>query len=545
MHTKSIFHVPRAKSELVSANQGMADLHYEEVAALRNIKDALNVVNFANGVITYRFHPASGSWWLPSRSYFRIDIQLSDAAGNILTKAEDIAPNMGLGSCLFSKMQYKINDKTVSEISEHCAQVDALKQRMSKTGQWLKTTGDNFNLWEGNFDKRQNKVILDSVDLDEVRYAQTAPDVAGANNGLPLEFLDLQTPNQVQITAANQLIFTANGGTAIPDLRNIFKTGERVYINDGAEKTRLITEVQAATLIVDGAALTAVGAANLIAQVRWIRPEIDGAASADRKVKTLSLIWQPPLSIFDIPHAIPGSCKHEIDLVPFSDTIYQKNAIESALADIGVANFSFQVTDMLFYACMCEGPIVEKDTYMLDLSETRLQMSQITTNNRSQYTLDISPSTHAVTVAFQDSAAETNTLYSQTKFKIRNSEELNLTNFYVRYSGKQKPVPDYRPVYSVAANQDNLVEQYARSLLYSGAYYDSSAETLKEWRERGMYMHFAWPRTGTDRETRCYVSTQFSALTDNPRLLLFNHYKKVCILRYENAQCIEILINEV
>lgn len=195
-----------------------------------------------------------------------------------------------------------------------------------------------------------------------------------------------------------------------------------------------------------------------------------------------------------------------------------------------------------------DGPIVEKDEFFLDLQECRLQISQITTHNRNQYSLDISPSTNALTVAFQDSAAETNTLYSQTRFKIRNEEELSLRNFYIRYGGIQKPQPDYRPIYDVANNQDHMVEQWARSLMYNGAYHDSTAETLEEWRERGIYMHWAWPKTGSDRATRCYISTQFNAAfsdNTNPRLLLFNHFRKVCILRYENGSLTEILINEV
>lgn len=90
-----------------------------------------------------------------------------------------------------------------------------------------------------------------------------------------------------------------------------------------------------------------------------------------------------------------------------------------------------------------------------------------------------------------------------------------------------------------------MVEQYARSVIYNGSYHDSSTETLKQWRERGLYLHFPWPKTGTDRETRCYISTQFSALTGQPRLLLFNHFNKVCILKYENGTLQETIVNEV
>ena len=81
--------------------------------------------------------------------------------------------------------------------------------------------------------------------------------------------------------------------------------------------------------------------------------------------------------------------------------------------------------------------------------------------------------------------------------------------------------------------------------MYNGGYYDSSQETLDEWRERGLYLHFPWPKTGTDRETRVYVSTAFSTLTGTPRLILFNHFKKVVILKYSNGSLQTVLVNEV
>ncbi len=552
MYPKSIFDLPRKKEDLISANQGMSNLYYDEIAPLRNIADSgVATNNFGNGLMSYRWHPASGSWWIPSRSYFRIDCELTKSDGTPLVLSDNIAVNMGAASCLFSKQQYKINDKTISEISEHVAQVDAIKTRLRRTGRWLETTGDNFNMWSDDFVLRQNKVILDGIDLNNIRYNQISPAILGANNGHVLDFLDLETPNQVEFTILNLIIFTANAGAAIPDLRNIFQTGERVHLNDGLEKTRLITKVEAAQLTVDGAALTAVGAGDLVAQVRYNIKTVSNTSSKDRRVKNFSLIYQPPLSIFGISHAIPGSSKHEIDLVPFSDSVYQKNFIESVLANKihttnGVDNdFRFKVVNMFFYAARCDGPIIEKDEFFLDLEETRAQISTITVNTRTQFALDISPATHAITIAFQDESAETNTLFSQSKFKIQNEEELNLTNFYIRYGGIQKPQPDFRPLFDEATNTDRLVEQYGRSVLYNGSYYDSSIETLEQWRERGIYLHFPWPKTGTDRETRVYVSTQFSALTGTPRLLLFNHFNKVCILKYENGSLNSVIVNEV
>lgn len=590
MIPSSIFDVPRNKEDLVSSNAGMANLKYDEVASLRNIIDGTATNNsFGNGLIIFKWHPPSGSWWIPSRSYFRIDCELSRPDGSSLQREDDIAPNMGLAGCLFSKLQYLISDRVVSEISEFVAQVDALKSRLNHTGQWLNTTGDNYNLWEASFLKRQQKVIPTGIDWNSFTMDFGPRGAADQGAGTVPTWIDTDAlgagPNQIQFVtgagpnATDQIIFTANGGQTIPDLRTMYQVGQELFIEDGAGELRvtILSFEDTNIILVEGGSLTNAGPADVANQFREPAYHIN-SGSATSKAQRFSLIWRPPLSIFDLPYGIPGSAKHELRFTPFSNQVYQKNAIESVIADKqhttdGANNdYRFAIRNAYFYAARCDGPIVEMDQFFLDLTEVRLQSSQITTSARSQFSLDVSPSTHALTVAFQDSAADTDTRYSQTKFKIREgnsndavsapiAQELNLSNFYIRYGGLQKPQPDYRLNYGdqydgtrVDDNEKNtnyLVEVQGRNALYSGAYYDTSSETMKEFRERGIYLHWPWPKTGTDRETRVYVSTEFNELVDDgnnaitPRLLLFNHFKKVCILRYANGNLNEILINEV
>ncbi len=590
MYPKSIFDLPRKKEDLISANQGMSNLYYDEIASLRNIIDSgSNVNNFGNGLISFRWHPASGSWWIPSRSYFRIDCELTKPNGTDPLVLDDrIAVNMGAASCLFSKQQYKINDKTISEISEHVAQVDAIKTRLRRSGRWLETTGANLNCWGANVQERLRKTSRDGHKDGDINLytsltsqetvAQTAPSII--DNAADTVAFDYDNGNAGESSfdfvdnAGNNLRFGTRVGSVgefTPTVAELNITNLRpgdvvsyVIQNkqyqgtilrfrsvgaDNAGVNRIIITRHQVNIV-----LGDVGAANIdasaLATALQLRKVLNPLAK-DRQVKNFSLIYQPPLSIFGVSHAIPGSSKHEIDLVPFSDTVYQKNFIESLFSDKvhttdGANNdFRFKVTNMLFYAARCDGPIVEKDEFFLDLEETRAQIATITSASRTQFSLDISPATHAITIAFQDESVENNTLFSQSKFKIKNEDELKLTNFYVRYSGIQKPQPDYRPVYDEVSNTDRLVEQYGRSVLYNGSYYDSSTETLEQYRERGIYLHWPWPKTGTDRETRVYVSTQFSSLTGQPRLVLFNHFNKVCILKYENGSLSQVIVNEV
>jgi len=760
MSLKSIFDLPRSKNELSSVNQGMSNAYYDEVASLRSIIDTDQTNRFGSGLITYRWNYGS-SWWVPSRSYFVFDVELSKADGSILTEDDNIAINMNPCACLFSKLQFLINDKTISEISEHVPQVQAIKTRLCKTGEWLNTTGNNLSFWESSFKKRQHQVIENGAIIDDIvgviidepvvadkdelgldgastlgiDVAHVATFVSGANpincfelfkpgdlllinfgaeagHNRALWVVDITTPLTIQLasfgttianagvvsnnytlsryrysdvveriiytqgdftnianTAINQMdadggdyryaiqgdiicnaqnggliyegqpyvrkqatdqligasfkvstVIGANGGNNMVALRfpgvEITELGDLGYIqndqfnghsvdiavNGGADALLTITAIGNAVPVPDvnqnfkvgdlvvaqlqanaelfcgfvsqvdptgnGASLSVVGedvlngarGANNNGQnymLQRIRLSANNTlqSSTDintsRQVKTFQLIWQPPLSIFSIPYAIPACGKFELHLTPFSNTIYQKNFIESILDDkTHLQDFRLLIKNVLLKNLKTDGPIVEQDEFFFDLNEIRAQSNTITTGQRSQYSLDISPSTYGLSVSFQDEAADSSTLYSQSRFKVRNNAELSIQNFYLRYGGLQKPIPDYRPIFSFDSNEDSIVELYARNLFYDGSYYDSSKEKLYEWRERGIYMHFPWPKEGSLKETRVYVSTQFSDPNIgapggyNPRIFLFNHFKKVVIVQIENGTVQNVIMNE-
>ena len=90
--------------------------------------------------------------------------------------------------------------------------------------------------------------------------------------------------------------------------------------------------------------------------------------------------------------------------------------------------------------------------------------------------------------------------------------------------------------------------------MYNGGWWDSSQETYKEWRERGIYMSFPIAKTATDRESRAYVKVGFENLTSNQKtdliaqsanMLIFDTFKQICIIKIENGEVVEVLKNDV
>ncbi len=160
-----------------------------------------------------------------------------------------------------------------------------------------------------------------------------------------------------------------------------------------------------------------------------------------------------------------------------------------------------------------------------------------------------------VTAAWQQQAAGLNTLFSQSKFKFQStgansanypSGELSLERFFIRYGLDQKPSPDLDPDYSTPTSY--ITQLYAESQLYSGQKFNEGGpESDADYIDRGVYLYYAWPRDATDESTRVNVNFQFNNgidLTNQARLILFNHYKNVAMITVKDGRVVDVILQQ-
>jgi hypothetical protein len=568
----SIFDLKTNVSELSSSNEGTARMEYDQHPPTRDI----TTNNFPNGAIHFRFQTSGQKWWVPSRSYLRLRCQLAKQDGTPLVVADDIAPNMGLCASLFQSMEFRINDKTVSRISDFVPQVDALETRLSKSRAWLDGVGNATNLWEDEFKVRQTTTASDGVLVsDKVDSTVQEPPVGRAAMGFDAAGGAQPERNQwgyvnatgvltyaqgtdgagldaagasAQYPIGSYFLYNAIQGAAVGDPR--VNKPAKVIANDGAGTLTVEAGIIGGDVATDGRT-------DFQKIVIQGQDEINKA----RSVSTFELTWCPPLSIFKVGHALPSG-KYELVLNPQTQSVYQKYAIEALvgggdkvpnIANVGApspgSEFIFNVVDMYMYCNTVEGPRADDITYLLDLEQTRCQSESIDTTSFQQKNFDVSPSTYALTVAYQDLRAGTNAQASSTKFKSYNAaldtdEELKLNRFFVNYAGQNLPAPDADP--SFTATEDYTVQRYTESQIYSGAYFDTGGgEALSEWQDRGAYYYFSWPRDGTDRSTRVNVHQQFNAAdVANMRVLLFDHAKQVARVRVQDGRVVDVQVED-
>jgi hypothetical protein len=196
-----------------------------------------------------------------------------------------------------------------------------------------------------------------------------------------------------------------------------------------------------------------IGPANDIRFSR-IRTNPPAVAPPSRRVGSFETVWQPPLSLFKVGHALPSG-RYELVLNPQTATSFQRRAIESILGQASKsptlpggtpADYKVKIVSMYMYCSTVEGPRADDITYLLDLEQTRCQSEKIDNPNFAQKNFDVSPSTYALSVAYQDLRAGENTAISASKFKSYDnagggliptgvSEELKLSRFFLNYAG--------------------------------------------------------------------------------------------------------------
>jgi hypothetical protein len=541
--SESIFNLKTNVNELSSSNQGTSRMEYEQHPPTRDVVND----NFANGAIHFRFQTSGQKWWIPARSYIRTRFRITKGDGTTpLDIGDEIAPNMGLMSNLFQSGEMRINDKVVSRVADFMPQVDSLETRLTKSKSWLESVGEATNLWETEQSKRMQNYSSDGIDAPSTE----------TKTRVQLGY-DAATNTVAVAVDTGILTFADGGGDALPTLADVWNVGDEIEI-DAAGVIGTVRYIVSALTGAQTIQLNNLKGIAIPATANAFR-RIRSTVNTSKRLEYFETIWCPPLSLFKVEHALPGG-RYELVLNPQTATSFQQRAIESILGTASKnptlpggndADYKVNVENMYMYTATVEGPRMDNVTYLLDLEQTRCQSEKVDNTNFQQKNFDVSPSTYALTVAYQDLRCGNNTALSASKFKSYDgagipttSEELKLNRFFINYAGQNLPAPDADP--SFVAGTDYTIQRYSESQIYSGAYFDTGgAETIEEFHDRGAYYYFSWPRDGTDRSTRVNVHQQFNAAdVNNLRCLLFDHSKQVARIKVENGHVVQVDVED-
>ena len=144
------FDLASSINELPPINDGVVKPQYRQVNCQKSIEGA----SFASGQQSFRFNVSGSTWWDPTKTYFSFRMALRDNLALGITGADGFAPAMGLISNLYQSCELRMGGKVVQRISQFMPQCDALINRATRSGYWLKNFGGSTNFWNSSYTER-------------------------------------------------------------------------------------------------------------------------------------------------------------------------------------------------------------------------------------------------------------------------------------------------------------------------------------------------------------------------------------------------------
>ena len=196
-------------------------------------------------------------------------------------------------------------------------------------------------------------------------------------------------------------------------------------------------------------------------------------------------------------------------------------------------------------------------TLYYDMEKVSAQIQSVPSANQTSLQFNVPQSTYALACAYIDGRAGDDSRISPTKFHAKKNtksaatnseqEEDKLSRWYLSIGGKNYPARESSPDFNTG--KDYSVARYAQTMINNGAYWDNaSAETLQEYKERGMYLYEPIHRDGSNVDSRVLVNSEFSrnggAEIANMNCCLFAFSRKVAKCDYKNGRLVEITVQE-
>ena len=531
-----MFNLIQDEKQLESSNGGIAQASLTQFNASRDITGN----SFSNGRIVIPFSMSNTQWWVPSRSYLRARVSLTKPDGTPLEMKDGIGPNMGLLPSLFASCELQLNNTTISRCNSMVPLLNQVENRLNKSEAYQDSVGAlNFN--QNRLDERVNDASGNGLvrSPPEIRY-YTAFDIP-ATATIATNQIAAVRNNDTEIKEPSITITGAGGGAdaitqPMADKINAFiQPGDFVVIGVRGCKFQISNR---ATYSANGNGVITILSSMSGDGTNYAgNPQTADATQLSfykelvnsRRAQTFEVCWSPDvLSVFKEQGAFPGGGNYQLILNPHNNSggNLEMRAIESYLSKT-TADFKFVVNSMDYQCCIFDGERVEDLTYYMDLDESRAQIVKLpASGSLTQNQFSISPTTTAITVGFQSTLSGTDTRYSPSRLRTADKKELNLSRFFLKYASQTIPSPDANPEFTTGI--DYTGKLYMDTMLNSGKAFDQSGqETIQEWQQRGMMLHYKVPKDAQDRSTALTVNCSFSTTIDDTNLVVIDHSRVV------------------
>lgn len=539
------FAVQKTKHEGVA----IAKSSYNRVAPTSSAtKDA-----FYGNAHRFRWDSSGSDWTALNESYLKARVSLTKPDGTALEASDQLGLTRGCLANLFTKLELRINDQTVSRVEGSVGEIDSLLHRQQRSPAWMDTIGE-LNLYGKDLDERIQVTASDGLQQGTI---SSQPDKIAnkvdlgynlAESGIAL---DATNPDLIHLVitfgATLDAVFTDPkyvGPTQNGKVHDDFPVGCTVYTPWGANYE-----------------ITGHGSGGKLIVGNWVDEGTQtlnlgdfgtasrrGAVEKSRRVQNLELCWDiMPLSLMRSNMCIPPGASFELLMTVSSEDATGAQAVESrsGAAAVPGTDFKFQVTDLSYMVKTYSGDRTHEGEAVFDVSNVGCRKIATLQQPFTGYQTQVSSATRKLTFAFQDKRTGVCEHSASEFIDSLNSVEA-LERYNVQYDNQVKPSQD--AALEFTKGTDFLVgEQYLQTQNSNGFVdTDCGCESMRDFKERGVYFSHEWERDGSSYSTSAMINCGFKGGTDvsNVNLLVFDESYSTITLDYQGGRVVDIKVED-
>ena len=249
-------------------------------------------------------------------------------------------------------------------------------------------------------------------------------------------------------------------------------------------------------------------------------------------------MYKPPVGIME--HNKPmGSGDYRFQFNPNSN--YKTACVESR-SGMGIGDYTFNVTSMEFYVCTELMDVSPTGTEVLHLMEHQVQSKPLGGAGDKNFDFTIPSSTKAISIFIQSGAAGTNTMCPPSVLGCKTSgignagydSQNSIRSIQLTYANVTKPPTRWTSEFTNEVKK--LQQRYLDTQIESSqAYSPGGCETLQQWLEGGVLLHYSWVRDAQDRSTQLQIQADYAQFEPNSSLFVISHYTRSCEIDVNNG----------